>query len=105
MQTTRMITITANLINFKILKIKSKITNLYHKDFTNFAFNHFKNSSRLPLVYHKKKHETLNTNSPIKIYVNKIKNSTVFKIKTRYTLKLQKQETMRLLGSTEKRYK
>ena len=46
-----------------------------------------------------KKHETIaDENSPMKIYVNKIKNKIVFKIKTGYKLKLLSNETMRLLG-------
>ena len=43
MQTARIIKATINLLNFKILKIKSKITNLYHKDFKEYVFNRFKN--------------------------------------------------------------
>ena len=51
----------------------------------------------------KKKHETItDENSPIKIYVNKITNRVVFKIKTGYKLQLLSQETMELLGSTKK---
>ena len=50
-----------------------------------------------------KKHETLTENPPIQIYPNKIKNRIVFKIKTGYKLELLTPETMKLLGSTEKR--
>ena len=49
-----------------------------------------------------KKHETLTENPPVQIYPNKIKNRTVFKIKTGYKLDLLTLETMRLLGSTKK---
>ena len=49
-----------------------------------------------------KNHETLTGNPPIQIYSNKIKNRIVFKIKTRYKLKLLTHGTMRLLGSTKK---
>ena len=49
-----------------------------------------------------KKHETLTENPPIHIYVNKIKNRIVFKIKTGYELELSALETMKLLGSTKK---
>ena len=49
-----------------------------------------------------KKHETLTENSPIEIYPNKIKNRTVFKIKTGCKLELLTPETMKLLGSTKK---
>ena len=44
-----------------------------------------------------KKHETLAENSPVQIYVNKIKNRIVFKIKTGYKLELLTLETMKLL--------
>ena len=49
-----------------------------------------------------KKHETIANNPPVKIYVNKIKNSIGFKIKTVYKLELLSEETMKLLGSSEK---
>ena len=41
-------------------------------------------------------------NPPVQIYVNKIKNKIVFKIKTGYKLDLLTHETMKLLGSTKK---
>ena len=46
-----------------------------------------------------KKHETIVDNPPIQIYVNKIKNRIVFKIKTGYKLELLSEETIQLLGS------
>ena len=49
-----------------------------------------------------KKHETLTDKPSIKIYLNKIKNRIVFKIKTGYKLDLLTPETMKLLGSTNK---
>ena len=49
-----------------------------------------------------RKHETLTTNPPIDIYINRINNRLVFKIKYRYSLRLQTPETMKLLGSTKK---
>ena len=49
-----------------------------------------------------KKHETLTENPPVQIYVNKIKNRIVFKVKTGYKLELLTPETMKLLGSTKK---
>ena len=49
-----------------------------------------------------KKHETIADNSPMQIYINKIKNRVVFKIKTDYKVELLSKETMKLLGSTEK---
>ena len=48
-----------------------------------------------------KKHETIDENAPILIYVNTINNSIVFKIKTGYKLELLSKETMKLLGSTK----
>ena len=49
-----------------------------------------------------KKHETIADNPPVQIYVNKIKNRIVFKIKTGYKLELLTRETMQLLGSSKK---
>ena len=49
-----------------------------------------------------KKHETLTENLPLQIFVNKIKNRIVFKIKTGYKLELLTPETMKLIGSTKK---
>ena len=40
-------------------------------------------------------------NPSIRIYVNKIENRIIFKIKTGYYLELFTPETMKLLGSTE----
>ena len=41
-----------------------------------------------------KKHGTIADNPPVQIYVNKIKNRIVFKIKTGYKLELLSEETM-----------
>ena len=49
-----------------------------------------------------KKHETIVDNPPVQIYVNKIKNRIIFKIKTGYKLELLTKETMQLLGSSKK---
>ena len=49
-----------------------------------------------------KKHETIADNPPVQIYVNKIKNRIVFKIKTAYKLELLSKEKMQLLGSSKK---
>ena len=49
-----------------------------------------------------KKHETIADNPPAQIYVNKIKNRIVFKIKTDYKLELLTEQTMLLLGSSKK---
>ena len=51
-----------------------------------------------------KKHETLTENPQVQIYVNRIKNRIVFKIKTGYKLELLTSEKMKLLGSTKKIY-
>ena len=47
-----------------------------------------------------KKHETLTINPSIHVYINKINNRLVFKIKERYKLELQRPETN--FGSTKK---
>ena len=49
-----------------------------------------------------KKHETLSSNPPIYIYINRINETLVFKIKDGYKLELQTSETMKLFGSTKK---
>ena len=49
-----------------------------------------------------KKHETIADKPPVQIYVNKINNRIVFKIKTGYNLELLSKETMQLLGSSKK---
>ena len=48
-----------------------------------------------------KTNETIASDPPVKIYVNKIKSRIVFKIKTGYKLELLSPETMKLLGSTK----
>ena len=48
-----------------------------------------------------KKHETIADNPVVQIYVNKIKNRIVFKIKTGYKLELLSEETKQLLGSSK----
>ena len=48
-----------------------------------------------------KKHETVTHNPPISIYVNKIENKIIFRIKTGYYLELLTPETMKLLRSTK----
>ena len=48
-----------------------------------------------------KKHETITNTAPVLIYVNKISNRIVFKIKTGYKLELLSKETIKLLGSTK----
>ena len=51
-------------------------------------------------VYITKKHETFADVSPVLIYVNKINNRIVFKIKSGCKLELLSKETMKLLGSS-----
>ena len=47
---------------------------------------------------------TIADNSPVQIFVNKIKSRIIFKIKTNYKLELLTKETMQLLGSSKKRF-
>ena len=49
----------------------------------------------------KKKHGESVDKPPIQIYVNKIENRVIFKIKNGYSLELLTPETMKLLGSTK----
>ena len=49
-----------------------------------------------------KKHENIADNSPVQIYINKIKNRIVFKIKTTYELELLSFERTKLIGSSKK---
>ena len=51
------------------------------------------------IEYIVKKHETLTTIPPIHVYINKINNRLVFKIKNGYKLELPTPETMKLFGS------
>ena len=48
-----------------------------------------------------KKHETLTETPAVQIYVNKIKNRIIFKIKAGYKFELLTSETIKLLGSTK----
>ena len=48
-----------------------------------------------------KEHEAVADNSLIQIYISKIKNRVVFKIKTGYKLELLSKEIMKLLEITE----
>ena len=49
-----------------------------------------------------KKYETMADNPPIQIYVNKVKNTIIFKIKAGYKIELLSPETMKLLGKSKK---
>ena len=49
-----------------------------------------------------KSDETLTAIPPIHVYINKINNRLVFKIKDGYKLELQTSETMKLFGSIKK---
>ena len=49
-----------------------------------------------------KKYKTLTTIPPIYVYINRINNRLVFKIKDEYKLEVQMPETMKLFGSTKK---
>ena len=46
------------------------------------------------------RHETVTDNPSIRIYINKMENRIMFKIKTGYYLELLTPETIKLLGST-----
>ena len=48
-----------------------------------------------------KKHETVTDNPSIRIYINKIENRVIFKLKTGYHLEFLTSETMKLLDSTK----
>ena len=54
------------------------------------------------IEYNINKHETFTAIPPIHVYINRINNRLVFKIKAGYKLELQMPETMKLFGSTEK---
>ena len=49
-----------------------------------------------------KKRETLTENPSTEIYVNRIKNRIIFKIKAEYKIELLTHKTVKLLGSTKK---
>ena len=49
-----------------------------------------------------KKYKTLTTIPPIYVYINRINNRLVFKIKDEYKLEVQMPETMKLFGSKKK---
>ena len=49
-----------------------------------------------------KKYETLTVKAPIHVYINRINNRLVLKIKDGYKLELQTSETMKLFGSPKK---
>ena len=51
------------------------------------------------------KNETITDNPSVRIYVNKIENRIMFKMKTRYYLERLTPETMKLLGSTKSKMK
>ena len=54
------------------------------------------------IEYITKKHEALTTTPPTYVYIDRINNRLVFKIKDGYMLELQTPETMKLFGSTKK---
>ena len=53
--------------------------------------------------YINKKHETLTNNAPKQIYINRIENSIICKIKLGYYLELLAPETIKLLGRLDRR--
>ena len=46
--------------------------------------------------------ETLRTIPPIRVYINRVNNRSVLKIKDGYKLELQTPETMKLISTTKK---
>ena len=53
------------------------------------------------LILFLKKHEKWTTITPIHVYINRINNRLVFKIKDGYKLELETPKTMKLFGSTK----
>ena len=49
-----------------------------------------------------KKHKTLATVVPIHVYINRINNRLVFKVKDGYKIEVQMPETIKLFGSTKR---
>ena len=54
------------------------------------------------IKYIMKKHETLSANPLIHIYINRINNRLVFRVKDEHKLELQTPESTKLFGSTKK---
>ena len=52
-----------------------------------------------------KREETLTTIPPIHVYINRVNNRSVLKIKDGYKLELQTPETMKLISTTKKNKK
>ena len=52
-----------------------------------------------------KREETLTTIPPIHVYINRVNNRSVLKIKDGYKLELQTPETMKLISTTKKKQK
>ena len=94
----------ANLsIYYTWKNIKSKYNNKFKTSAPtwNDTFDQVNGSYSIPNIQNYfefiiKKHETLTENPPIQIYPNKIKNRTVFKIKTGYKLELLTPETIKV---------
>ena len=57
---------------------------------------------KIMLIYIIKKNKTLAKSPPIYVYINRINNRLLFKIKDGYKVELQMPETMKLFGSTNK---
>ena len=69
----------------------------------NYLMDHLVSEIQDYFEYIIKKHEIVTDNPLMMIYVNKIENIITFKIKTWSYVELLTPETMKLLGSTEKR--
>ena len=51
-----------------------------------------------------KKHETIANNPPVQIYVNKLKNRIIFKIKTGYKIELLSKKNNAIIRKLKKRH-
>ena len=65
----------------------------------NYLMNHILYQDYFEYII--KKHDTVTDNPAIMIYVNKIKNTITFKVKTGHCLEFLTSEIMELLGSTK----
>ena len=101
----------------RFMKMKNSRTNKPHKFVLNklrliapmwndeFVFpngSYSESDIQVCVEYIIKKHKTLTSISPIHVYINRINNRLVFKIKDGYKLELQTSETMKLFASTKK---
>ena len=96
------------IINGKIYKKYTKATNLRYQPQhgiinLNYPIDHILYQLFKIVLSISTKNETLNNNSPIKTYLNKIEHRTTFEIKSGYYIELLTPKTMKLLRSTERK--